>query len=166
MRAHPSRSRAKRIAAAAAGLPCLRAALLAGAGLGALAMLAPDPAHAVDGTWTGPGSEWTTGTNWSSTPTVPDGTASFTGNAPTSVSISANASINTIQLDAGAYTFTNAAVFNITGTGIVINGGSATIINNLVLQFLDGSTAGSATITNNCRAAILQHQHGRQRHHH
>ena len=37
-------------------------------------------AHAVDGTWSGPGAEWTDGANWSSNPTVPDGTATFTNN--------------------------------------------------------------------------------------
>jgi hypothetical protein len=84
-------------------------------------------AHAVDGTWTGPGSEWTTGTNWSSTPTVPDGTATFTGNLPTSVTISDDASINTIQFNAGApqYSFSISGgvgpIFNINGTGIVNN---------------------------------------------
>ena len=64
-----------------------RAALLGSVCIGALAMLGPGTAHAVDGTWTGPGGEWTTGTNWSSpTPTVPDNMASFTNNgAPTSV---------------------------------------------------------------------------------
>ena len=46
-------------------------------------------------------AEWTTGTNWSSTPspTVPDDTASFANNgAPTSVTISNNAAINTIDV--------------------------------------------------------------------
>src|ERR1700751_1937424 len=49
-----------------------RAALLGSVWLGALAMLAPSPAHAVDGTWTGGGApvpnEWTQGNNWSSNP--------------------------------------------------------------------------------------------------
>ena len=96
-----------------------RAALLGSAWLGALAVVAPGAAHAVDGTWTGPGSEWTVGTNWSSTPTVPDNTATFTNNigAPTSVTISNNAAINTIEFDAAApaYSFTvqNGATFTI-----------------------------------------------------
>jgi hypothetical protein len=54
-----------------------RVALLAGASLAALVALAP-VAHAVDGTWAGPDTEWTDGTNWSSTPDVPDTTATFT----------------------------------------------------------------------------------------
>ena len=78
-------------------------ALLAGVSLAALASLAPYPAHAVDGTWSGPGSEWTDGTNWSSTPAVPDNTATFINNAaPTSLTISNDASINTIQFRCGA----------------------------------------------------------------
>ena len=82
---------------------------------------AQDTAHAVDGTWTGPGGEWTTGTNWSSSPTVPDNTASFTNNgAPTSVTISNNAAINTIEFAAAApaYSFTvqNGATFTVNST--------------------------------------------------
>jgi hypothetical protein len=111
------------------------------------------PARAVDGIWMGPGTEWTTGTNWSSTPTVPDNTAIFQNNlAPTSLTISANASINTIQLDAGApaYSFINNTVFNINGTGIVNNSASApSFANNNVLFFNNASTAGNATINNN-----------------
>jgi autotransporter-associated beta strand protein/T5SS/PEP-CTERM-associated repeat protein len=87
----------------------MRAALLGSACIGALAMLVPEAAEAVDGTWQGPGAEWTTGTNWSSSPTVPDGTATFTNNgAPTSVTISNTTSINTIAFDAlaPAYSFT------------------------------------------------------------
>ena len=60
------------------------------------------PAQAVDGTWVGAGSEWTTGSNWSSTPVVPDGTATFTNNgAPTAVTISNAASINTMEFTRG-----------------------------------------------------------------
>src|SRR5437588_819765 len=77
------------------------AALMAGSCLTAPA------AYAVDGTWTGPGMEWTTGTNWSSTPTVPDNQATFTNNgAPTAVTINAPATINTIVFTSGAPAFT------------------------------------------------------------
>ena len=98
-----------------------RAALLGSVCIGALTMLVPDAAHAVDGTWTGPGTEWTTGTNWSSSPTVPDNTASFTNNgAPPSVTISNNAAINTIEFTAAApaYSFTvqNSATFTVNST--------------------------------------------------
>ncbi len=99
-----------------------RAVLLGGVWLGAFAVLCAEPAQAqVDGTWTGPGAEWTTGTNWSSSPTVPDNTASFTNNgAPTSVTISNNAAINTIEFAAAApaYSFTvqNGATFTVNST--------------------------------------------------
>src|SRR5438876_1666050 len=110
MRSYRWRSQATRAAAPAAPSAALRdgaiqiatrstpaalsrAALLGSVWLGALAMLAPSPAHAVDGTWTGPGTQWTVGTNWSSTPpnTVPDDIATVTNSpgAPTSVTIQA-----------------------------------------------------------------------------
>src|SRR3954451_13821554 len=106
-----------RIAAPGARTPSRRAALLGSVSIGALAMLGPGTAHAVDGTWTGPGGEWTTGTNWSSSPTVPDGMATFTNLGPTSVTISNTTSINTIAFDslAPAYSFTvqNGATFTV-----------------------------------------------------
>jgi autotransporter-associated beta strand protein/T5SS/PEP-CTERM-associated repeat protein len=115
-----------RIAAPGARTPSRRATLLGSVCIGALAMLGPGTAHAVDGIWQGPGAEWTTGTNWSSSPLVPDGvgTATFTNNgAPTSVIISNSTSINTIAFDlaAPAYSFTvqNGATFAFT-----INGGT------------------------------------------
>jgi outer membrane autotransporter protein len=149
-----------------------RAALLAGVSLIALA---PSAAHALDGTWTGPGAEWTDGTNWSSTPDAPDDTATFTNNAaPTSVTISNDASINTIQFDAAApaFNFTTSGTgitFNINGDGIVNNSafapsftnndnlnfngassaGNAVIVNNSVVSFNDNSTAANAIITTN-----------------
>ena len=111
-----------RIAPAAARTAFSRAALLGSVWLGALAMLAPNTARAVDGTWNGPGAEWTVGTNWTSIPpnTVPDNTATFANNGPTSVTISNSTSINTIEFAAGApaYSFTvqNGATFTITGS--------------------------------------------------
>jgi hypothetical protein len=150
--------------------------LLAGVSFGAFS------ANATDGIWTGATTnEWTTGTNWSSSPTVPDNTATFTNNgAPTSVTINNNASINTIQFDTGApaYSFTiiGSSLF-INGAGIVNNSsfapsftigmgggldflnsstaGSATIINNNFLEFAVNSTAGNATITTNNGGSTL-----------
>src|SRR5262245_7910773 len=96
-----------------------RAALLAGVSCAALATLAPGAVYAqVDGAWTGPGTEWTEGTNWSSSPDVPDNTATFTNNgAPTSVAISNDAEINTMQFTAAApaYSFIISSVFSIAG---------------------------------------------------
>src|SRR6516162_769575 len=145
------------------GLSCARArggtlprmALLAGVSLAALATLTP-VAHAVDGTWSGPAAEWTDGTNWSSTPDVPDNAATFTNNgAPTSVTISDDASINTIQFTAGApaFNFTTSGTgitFDVNGTGIVNNSAFApNFTNNDNLNFNNASSAGNAAITIN-----------------
>ena len=94
-----------------------------------LAVLVSGTAYAVDGTWIGAGSEWTTGTNWSSSPTVPNGIATFTNNgAPTSVTISGTTSINTLNFTATApaYSFAigNAATFTINGSNGTVNASS------------------------------------------
>jgi autotransporter-associated beta strand protein len=130
-----------------------RLALLAGVSLIALA---PTAAHAVDGAWTGPGAEWTDGTNWSSTPDVPDNAATFTNNgAPTSATISDDASINTIQFTAGAPAFNFVTIgtgitFDINGAGIVNNSAFVpSFTNNDNLNFNNASSAGNALITNN-----------------
>jgi T5SS/PEP-CTERM-associated repeat protein len=149
----PAASVAVLAIAAAAPAARTRAALLGGVWLGAFAALLPQSAQAVDGTWTGPGAEWTTGTNWSSSPTVPDNTATFTGNgAPTSVTISSNAAINTIQFDAAApaYSFLiqNGATFTINnainnassfGPAFSVNGGAT-------LAFGDGVFAAIGSL--------------------
>jgi autotransporter-associated beta strand protein len=123
----------------------------------AVALLAATSAHATDGTWQGPGTEWTTGTNWSSSPTVPDNTATFTNNgAPTSLTISASTSINTMLFTLGApgYSFTlgTSTALTIAGAGIV--NASSNAPNFFVgpistLSFTNNSTAGNAVITNN-----------------
>jgi hypothetical protein len=92
------------------------------------ALLAATSSYAQDASWTGGGApvanEWSQGNNWTPPP-VPTGTATFTNNgAPTSVIISANTTINTMQFTAGApaYTFTSGfsgSTFNIVGQGIV-----------------------------------------------
>jgi autotransporter-associated beta strand protein len=112
------------------------------------------PAAAQDATWTGTGSEWTTGGNWSPA-SVPSGTATFTNNgAPVSVTISNNTSIDEILFTAAApaYSFTveNGTFFNVIATGIVNNSPFApSLTNNGMIQFLINATAGNATITNN-----------------
>jgi autotransporter-associated beta strand protein len=145
---------ASELAAARARPAATRRALLGGVWLGALAMLAPDAAHAVDGTWQGPGNQWTTGTNWSSSPDVPDGTATFTNNAaPTSVTISSTTSIGTIQFTAAApaYSFAvNLALFEINGSGIVNNSAfTPSFTNNGAMTFVNASSAGNSVILNN-----------------
>jgi autotransporter-associated beta strand protein/T5SS/PEP-CTERM-associated repeat protein len=183
MRSYRWRSQATRAAAPAAPSAALRdgaiqiatrstpaalsrAALLGSVWLGALAMLAPSPAHAVDGTWTGPGTQWTVGTNWSSTPpnTVPDDIATFTNSpgAPTSVTIASFASvnINTIQFTAAApaYSFTinPFATFSINGAGISNSSAFApTFTNDAGLMFFNSGTAANAAITNNGGISFL-----------
>jgi autotransporter-associated beta strand protein/T5SS/PEP-CTERM-associated repeat protein len=141
-----------------------RAALLGSVWLGALAMLAPSPAHAVDGTWLGSGApvpnEWTQGNNWSSNPTVPDDIATFTNNgAPTSV-ISNSTSINTIQFTAAApaYSFTinPFTIFSINGAGIANSSAFApSFTNDAGLMFFNSGTAANAAITNNGGISFL-----------
>ena len=136
-----------------------RVALLAGVSLAALATLASNAAQAVDGTWIGFGvptpNEWTQDNNWSSA-AVPDNTATFNNNgAPTSVAISNDASINTIQFTPAAPAFTFATsgtgiTFDVNGMGIVNNSAFApSFINNDTLNFNNASSAGNATITTN-----------------
>ena len=145
---------ALRSLASRAGPIRTRPALLGGLLLGGIAM-AGHAAHAVDGVWTGPGAEWTTGTNWSSAPTVPDNTATFTNNgAPTSVTISNDASINTMQFSAAAPAY----MFSLSNANLVINSGivngssfAPTITNTqeAATSFANGSSAANARIFNN-----------------
>src|SRR5262249_31968203 len=118
-------------------------------------------AHAVDGIWTGPAAEWTDGTNWSSNPDVPDNAATFTNNgAPTSVTISNGASINTIQFTVGAPAFN----FTTSGTGITFDvnapdiannpGFAQSSINNDNLNYNTATSAANAVIVNNSGAVV------------
>ncbi|MGL9620835.1 autotransporter domain-containing protein [Bradyrhizobium sp. U531] len=149
------------------------ATLLATTALGIVA------AHAVDGTWTGATStEWTDGTNWSSTPDVPDGTATFTNTGPNTVDSNGLVNIGAVVFSAApnaqAYTVntndifvvngagisnnsTNPQTFNVSSTMVFTNSSSASGGSNVVtynvsgggMSFNDTSTAGTASITNN-----------------
>jgi uncharacterized protein with beta-barrel porin domain len=151
------------------------AVLLATSALGVVS------AHAVDGTWQGATGDWTDGTNWSSTPTVPDGIATFANTGSTSVDNTNGAvSIGRINFNAGApgYTITvDSNVFVVNGAGVFNNSvntqtfdvndslvfnngatasggtGGVTYNNAGFITFNNTSTAGSATIVNN---SILQ----------
>src|SRR5262249_13005433 len=180
MRSYGWRSQTTRAAAPAAP----RAALLGSVWLGALAMLAPNTARAVDGTWpvgVPPlPNEWTPGTNWNSNPpnTVPDDIATFDTSTRTSVTISSSTSINTIEFTAAApaYSFTinPVVIFSINGAGIAnssafapsftnesfifFNSGTAAnaaITNNGAVSFLSASSAGSSTIVNNGSGSLI-----------
>jgi autotransporter-associated beta strand protein len=126
----------------------LRTALLASALISAAVS-----ARAQDATWlANPGTGvFNTAANWD-TGSVPTGTAFFGTSDTTSLSFSANITIGGWTFNAGApsYNFTTSGRFlQFNGDGIV-NGGSATITNNLAggLRFLGTSTAGNATINN------------------
>lgn len=116
-------------------------------------------AHAVDGTWVGPFMEWTTGTNWSSTPTVPDNTATFANNgAPNELTIAAPVSINTINFTAGApiYGFTTfgAGSLTINGAGIINQSSQIPVFDNINLTFNNSSTAANVLILNGFNNAL------------
>ena len=111
-------------------------------------------AQAQNATWlNNPGSsDFDTATNWTPA-TVPTGTAFFGASNTTGLTFSTNTTIGGWTFNAGAsnYTFSSpnfpeSLIFN--GAGIVINGGSAVITNNGILEFLNASTAGGATIAN------------------
>ncbi|WP_167406976.1 autotransporter domain-containing protein [Bradyrhizobium forestalis] len=129
------------------------ATLLATTALGVVA------AHAVDGTWVGGSSDWTDPTNWSSNPSVPDGTATFSNTGSTAVDNNNGVtSIGTVEFTSTsqAYSVTIGNPFIVNGTGIINNdivntqNFEVTSGNNLVFQ--NSSTAsggaGAVTITN------------------
>ncbi|MBW5438368.1 autotransporter outer membrane beta-barrel domain-containing protein [Bradyrhizobium canariense] len=136
------------------------ATLLATTALGVVA------AHAVDGTWAGGTSDWTNGANWSTSPVVPDGTATFTNTGSTAVDNNNGVVvIGTVQFTsiAQAYSITIGKPFTVNAAGIVNNSGTTqnfevTSGNNLVFQ--NGSTArggvgaGAVIITNDAGGQI------------
>lgn len=110
-------------------------------------------AHAQDATWKAAplNGDYNNSANW--TPgVVPTGTAFFNTSNITSLTLSANTDVTSWTFNAGAsnYTFNNSHDLTFVTTGIIVNGGSVTIVNNLgaAVQFLSTSTAGSATIIN------------------
>jgi hypothetical protein len=142
-----------------AGLRNHTAALLASSTL----LLAALPAAAQNATWNNPATvagpvggtfDFDANANWTRA-TVPTGTASFGTSSTAALSFSANTTIGGWTFNAGAsnYTFTTSDLLSFTvkftGAGIVVNGGSATIINGHGVEFFNSSTAGIAKITNN-----------------
>ena len=128
-----------------------RSALLAGVSCAALAVLGSGGVYAqVDGTWTGAGTEWTDGANWSSNPDVPDNTATFTNNgAPTSVTISDDAEINTMQFTAAApaYSFTISSAFSIAGIDNSSAFAPSFILNNGAVLSFEIDNGSNATFS-------------------
>lgn len=132
------------------------ATLLATTALGVVA------AHAGDGTWVGGTStEWTDGTNWSPTPTVPDGTATFTNTGLTTVDsnglVNIGAVVFTAAPNAQAYTINTNDIFVVDGVGISNNSTNAQTFNvGASMVFLNSSTAsgGSNFVTYNVSSAM------------
>jgi autotransporter-associated beta strand protein len=131
--------------------------LLAGTALAGALMLAPSLAQAQNATWTGLTSgDWNTNGNWAPA-SVPTGTATFDVTARTAVTVSADASINTMLFSAGApaYSYTinagaTGVTFDIIGAGIVNNSANApNFLNNGILNFSNSSTAANAIFVNN-----------------
>jgi autotransporter-associated beta strand protein len=130
-----------------------RAALLASTALiiAADLGLGVTPGQAQNATWAGPGADWDTGANWSTT-TVPTNTATFAGASPTTVTFSlAATSIGTVQFSGSTgYTFSPLAAqtLTITGTGIVDTSTAAPTFFGAglggVVDFQNASTAGDA----------------------
>lgn len=125
------------------------ATLLATTALGVVA------AHAVDGTWTGGSSDWTDPTNWSSNPSVPDATATFSNTGSTAVDNNNGVvSIGTIQFanTSQAYTFTLGNPFIVNATGIINNDTvntqnfEVTSGNNLVFQNSSTASGGAGLV--------------------
>lgn len=129
------------------------ATLLATTALGIVA------AHAVDGTWVGGSADWTDPANWSSNPSVPDGTATFANTGSAAVDNNNGVVvIGTVQFTntAQAYSVTVGNPFILNGSGIINNDTvntqnfEVTSGNNLVFQ--NSSTAsggaGAVIITN------------------
>lgn len=134
------------------------ATLLATTALGVVA------AHAVDATWIGTTNEWTDAPNWSSNPSVPDGTATFTNTGANAITnFGGIVTIGTLQFTntAQAYSFTLSNPFIVSAAGISNNSGNTqsfevTSGNNLVFQHsstASGST-GAVTITNDAGGTV------------
>ena len=120
----------------------------------ALAIGQSGPALAVDGTWTGAtDGEWTDPTNWSSNPSVPDGTATFTNTASTT-SVANNGGLVSI----GAVSFTSTALsysFGINNTFVVTAAGVTNASTNtqtfnvsdtLIFQNASSANAGTGAV--------------------
>jgi hypothetical protein len=99
-------------------------------------------AHAVDGTWLGGGDEWTDPARWSSNPSVPDGTATFTLNEPTTIQNTAPVTIGAVVFTSSGYTINTNDVFIVNGAGISRNTANVVTFNvNNTFIFQNSSTA-------------------------
>jgi autotransporter-associated beta strand protein/T5SS/PEP-CTERM-associated repeat protein len=150
------------------GLFWKRTAFLGSLGIATLVLeTAEVGAQAPPVDWTGPGGEWTTASNWTPA-TVPIDTAVFTNNgAPTAVTISNSASINTMRFtDAPAYSFTvtNGATFAINNTidsislplpNFAVNAGSTLTIGDTADVPIGSLTGGGTVVIGPSSSAFL-----------
>jgi autotransporter-associated beta strand protein len=119
--------------------------------LPAIGLVAPTALYAQ--TWTGPGTDYNTATNWS-TNTVPIGagqTATFTNTGPTSVNLSAGTGLDGFTFNAGAQAYTigtSGAFFIFGGAGVTNSSSNVQNFNASggVFQFDGSSTAGTSTV--------------------
>jgi autotransporter-associated beta strand protein len=116
-----------------------------------LALAWAAPAAAQDASWLAapPSSNFNDDNNW--TPAiVTTGTASFGTSTGTNITFANDTTLGGWTFNAGAsnYSFTNNHFLTFAGAGIVVNGGSVSITSGNLL-FVNSSSAGSASITNN-----------------
>jgi len=125
-------------------------------------------AHAIDGTWTGATGEWVDGTNWSSNPDVPNGTATFSNTGTTAVA-NDNGDINigtilfTAAPNAQAYTVSINNTALIDALGVINNSTNLQTFNvssGVSMVFLNASSAsgGSGAVTINNAGGFLVFQ--------
>jgi autotransporter-associated beta strand protein len=107
----------------------------------------PHEALATNSNWTPTTGVWNTVGNWSAGAPVASGdTANFTGNAPTTVTLSAPVTISVLNITAGTYTYNFGSNFTLDGaTGAA--GFNNTSGNNAIFTQSAGTlTFGSATV--------------------
>lgn len=122
------------------------------------------PAQAVDATWlANPGSNnYNDDNNWNPAAQPISSTAFFGASSVTNLTFSTPFTVVggwTFNAGAPAYTFsisgTTVSLGDSGGAGIVVNGGSATIMNDGGLLFFNSSTAANALIVNNGAVRFL-----------
>src|SRR5215510_3890921 len=107
---------------------------------------------AATATWAGPGALWDIDANWSPAG-VPTDAAIFTASGPTTILVSANTSINTVQFAPGAQAYSihvlAGVTFDLNLLGIVdFSSNRPALANQGVVNFNAGTTAADANVTN------------------
>jgi autotransporter-associated beta strand protein len=115
--------------------------------------------NATNSTWGAPGANanWNTAANWISGTALsvpgPMGTANFTGNLPTSISMAGAVAVGTLQFTAPSYILNVLGSTNINGNGVVASLANAPMVNvisgagggsGFAINFNNSSSAGTA----------------------